>query len=35
MLLYDADPLFKALDPFLNLTVRKLDKCAGFSELFV
>ena len=35
MLLDGADSLIQTFDAFLNLAVRKLDECAGFSELLV
>ena len=35
MLLDGANSLFQTLDPFLNLTIRKLDERAGFPELLV
>ena len=35
MLLNGTDPLLQTFDAFLNLSVRKLDKCAGFPELLV
>ena len=34
MLFDGSNTLLQPLYPFLNLTVREVDECAGFSELF-
>jgi hypothetical protein len=35
MLFDGADPALQMLDSLVELAIRKLDKCARFSELFV